>query len=1279
MYPMYGFIDTHPYQRNRVPHNPPYYPQFEPNRHHLNIDPARSSVAYESWPCGGNYEHPYPPRCHSCCIHNNSPSQCALGPPYPYLPLPPYSDCSNPAYPVMYAANYVSPHFTMEQPRYEYEQNMGSGHHCCGCPNHPCYTKGGSNVKIEEQDQGKKNQSNESLVPFGFKNCPYPVVWMKPDYMKNSASMKPNGFEDKQDEVEDVKTLGDCRSFEQPNVWKAWSPYHGNDSELPKQRGDLLRKQHDDDVNKKQFPFPMIWMPYKPEETDGKVSKEIGVEQEQTSPLKSTTPRLHDVEDKRSNSRENEANSGSEICRKELNKDSVTKTIPVRQVEQIENVLDGKLEDASQRHDVDAKGKKTTEDGGKKQSSSPTKSSKLPPVCLRVDPLPRKKRSNGSSRSPSPPGRKGKLVESPSDSSKPRILPNEMENVHLGKSSTTGTPEKSIEVEPSKGNRKVVEVAQGISKEDKLQDHYTVFPDLKGQAMGQSSEGDTSKVANEINHQPDGVAAEAHANNQGHQSGEAREAAKGNAGVVLDMKPDRTKLSDDKAATVIQSAYRGFNVWRWEPLKKLKQITKVKEQMAKLKNRIQALESSADNAVDNKQMTIVTEAIMGLLLKLDAIQGLHPTVREYRKSVAKELVSLQEKLDLLNCKKQLAESEHALTAQSSRDACRTVEDNISMQGGQEVPKFEQNDDLAKGDEGIKLNAKEPCQEQPRCVAETLANSHHIGNVEEVVGKEENENIDEVMENFSSGGAVEMVDEETESLSESEENLNDKSPDENAVVVEKSEEHDKAEQSLPNPTPFSVELKENSGLEFRGYGLKGKGEGVDELEELHRGVLDEETSVQGSTEIRKDEVLQHDNGDLTAHIPEEKFSDTESREHHHLEALGETLVVLGPMNMHSSNGQDKNSQVLETDKPVRVDDPEQEKEDLRSLNEEGKISDVDDKVGMEEDGEELGQCGAGSDVFPIYSQEEAITMKQSTDVTNMEELETTEVLQEKMQNAVERDIEILDSKKPTELSAEPQLSTATIDEVKEYYVQDKQNVGEKNMEVQGEELPARSDALVSVLNSECEENNVEVEQRHLEENFEMQEEEPVAADNAAPMTEEPVDESIVMTAPKLEAATTETQLLGEKELSVAEDRSTYPSTCDTVEGNSADAVHSFGSTPNEVRVMDAKELKEWKRVEMSPSSPTASQVSFDNDAFSESSQKLIEENEKLREMMEKLIKAGKEQLAVVSSLSGRVKDLEKRLSRKKKLKLRRYRVPRAGSVCMKPSNDSLKDRAVGLAM
>ena len=45
-------------------------------------------------------------------------------------------------------------------------------------------------------------------------------------------------------------------------------------------------------------------------------------------------------------------------------------------------------------------------------------------------------------------------------------------------------------------------------------------------------------------------------------------------------------------------------------------------------------------------------------------------------------------------------------------------------------------------------------------------------------------------------------------------------------------------------------------------------------------------------------------------------------------------------------------------------------------------------------------------------------------------------------------------------------------------------------------------------------------------------------------------------------------------------------------------------------------------------------------------KLLEENEKLREMLGKLLEAGKEQLGVISSLNGRVKDLERKLAQKK---------------------------------
>lgn len=71
------------------------------------------------------------------------------------------------------------------------------------------------------------------------------------------------------------------------------------------------------------------------------------------------------------------------------------------------------------------------------------------------------------------------------------------------------------------------------------------------------------------------------------------------------------------------------------------------------------------------------------------------------------------------------------------------------------------------------------------------------------------------------------------------------------------------------------------------------------------------------------------------------------------------------------------------------------------------------------------------------------------------------------------------------------------------------------------MPARDDVVVSEPDDEGKEHNVVVEQRHVEENSEMQGNEPAAAepvtaDNAAPVIEEPVDGSKAMASPASEA-------------------------------------------------------------------------------------------------------------------------------------------------------------------
>lgn len=96
-------------------------------------------------------------------------------------------------------------------------------------------------------------------------------------------------------------------------------------------------------------------------------------------------------------------------------------------------------------------------------------------------------------------------------------------------------------------------------------------------------------------------------------------------------------------------------------------------------------------------------------------------------------------------------------------------------------------------------------------------------------------------------------------------------------------------------------------------------------------------------------------------------------------------------------------------------------------------------------------------------------------------------------------------------------------------------------------------------------------------------------------------------------------------------------------------------------------------------PTLVQVSPARDELTESNRKQIEENERLRDMMEKLIKSGQEQLTAISSLSGKVKDLERRLSRRKKLKVKQYRAPRPGSSCMTKFDGSAEEKTINVAM
>lgn len=103
----------------------------------------------------------------------------------------------------------------------------------------------------------------------------------------------------------------------------------------------------------------------------------------------------------------NEANTDSHRGAK-MEKIANHRSIPMKQIEPHKE--DENSED-TMRRGRDVPVNKPFETNARRSSSSPPKTPRLSPVCLRVDPLPRKKNGNGNSRSPSSPNVKSRSQE----------------------------------------------------------------------------------------------------------------------------------------------------------------------------------------------------------------------------------------------------------------------------------------------------------------------------------------------------------------------------------------------------------------------------------------------------------------------------------------------------------------------------------------------------------------------------------------------------------------------------------------------------------------------------------------------------------------------------------------------------------------------------------------------------------------------------------------------------------------------------------------------------
>lgn len=94
------------------------------------------------------------------------------------------------------------------------------------------------------------------------------------------------------------------------------------------------------------------------------------------------------------------------------------------------------------------------------------------------------------------------------------------------------------------------------------------------------------------------------------------------------------------AATAIQSTYRAHRIRIL--YRKIASVDSEADQLQRLIQRQDTVDAVRTNKLEKLRMN---EALMALLLKLDSVPGIDPTVREARRKVTRRIVGLQEILD----------------------------------------------------------------------------------------------------------------------------------------------------------------------------------------------------------------------------------------------------------------------------------------------------------------------------------------------------------------------------------------------------------------------------------------------------------------------------------------------------------------------------------------------------------------------------------------------------------------------------------------------------------
>ncbi|PQQ06165.1 BAG family molecular chaperone regulator 6 [Prunus yedoensis var. nudiflora] len=839
------------------------------------------------------------------------------------------------------------------------------------------------------------------------------------------------------------------------------------------------------------------------------------------------------------------------------------------------------------------------------QSSFPKKSSELPPVCLRVDPLPKKKKANGSSRSPSPPGAKGLKQESSTDATKPSASLGLQENAQ---EDSRSAPKNSKEVEPSK-KEKVIPVVDRNITVDKDAKHTPQIPVSSKEGISRKPTiGEAAKDESRCEVNEDEGARKARDTTVDNVE-EIKKSTETVKSVVDGRKLEKKTMSDIEAAVRIQSAYRGFEVRRWEPLKKLKQMAEVREQVGDVRNHITSLETSDLQNYD-KQKVVIGETIMRLLLKLDTIQGLLPSFRDIRRSLARELVVLQEKLDDLIAKKCQDTPQEASTITHVEELSSNANNNNCM--------LEQKDEVkglgegpADGGSDSSHHATEPCQ------GHVL---HTIDYVPALRTKEPDLSDHGELHKASENSAQELP---VASGLKSEDLGSEPVMEQKNDVVNGQKNSGEISMVYTEMGNGSTELehcRESPSLvEDKTVCTGISSEVVNtnpqtiELEELPRGATDNEPAI--SEPEKKDEKIEMNKNEV--------------------QQSGEVELEMSPdvtSPNAGANVTDKEAEMHE-----QADLPQSMINEESPANEFKKIEEVE--VVKEDDvldsGEEEHQM-----VLDATSQHDGTPNLDQLELQPVGEMEEQPILQSK-------ELVKMDSHKDEELPGDSVLKA----EVK----------------LPPQEEASKDDFLPLVFEL--------IESQPLSLPVQIETHDAVHEDGPSDIIDGDITCSSVLAdvgRPIEDEVPIERSTEDSKYQPAAIAREDRKVEDNKVECEDDNRLASGAETAKEDLFLETQSAPVQKNELASPTKGCAVGV--------ENERSLVEENEKLREMMQKLMEAGNEQLQVISKLTGRVKDLEKKLAKKKKVRSRRYRAASPpGTSCVKPSNNTLKERAVGVAM